>query len=105
MRTNSQGSVISFEDAMAVQKDHKAAGEEAGSHPIVEDPAAEVEAAGKLTPPVVFLPEANHHDESIAPDDDISPTEDPEATPKPQHMLDSDPDPTPKASTSPSHRD
>ncbi|KAI6819220.1 hypothetical protein KC332_g9851 [Hortaea werneckii] len=105
MRTNSQGSVISFEDAMAVQKDHKAAGEEAGSHPIVEDPAAEVEAAGKLTPPVVFLPEASHHDESIAPDDDLSPKEDPEATPKPQHMLDSDPDPTPKASTSPSHRD
>ncbi|TKA31800.1 hypothetical protein B0A50_01879 [Salinomyces thailandicus] len=110
MRTNSQGSVISFEDAMAVQKEHRAAGEEAAAHPIAEDPAAEVEAAGKLTPPEWFPREPGYHSENIEMDDeeeegDPTPLADPDATPKPLHTLDPDPDPTPRASTSPSHHD
>ncbi|KAK1020178.1 rim15, signal transduction response regulator, partial [Friedmanniomyces endolithicus] len=70
MRTNSQGSVISNEDVVAASQ--KEAAVRAGSptleefppvpapapavHSIAEDPAAEVEASGRLTPPEAFRP-------------------------------------------------
>lgn len=99
MRTNSQGSVISVEEFVAL----RAIENDTATHTIAEDPAAEVEASGKLTPPEFFPRQPGDRTENIDMEGDgISPG-DPEATPKPHH--ESDQDPTPKASTSPSHRD
>lgn len=80
MRTNSQGSVISSEDLLS----SKAPGVEL-EHPIIEDPAAEVEASGKLTPPVFFPRQPGDHAEDI--DMDTSPTAfvDADATPRPRY--------------------
>ncbi|KAK4545740.1 hypothetical protein LTR36_002694 [Oleoguttula mirabilis] len=101
MRTNSQGSVISVEDFVAM----KAADADPGVHAIAEDPAAEVEASGKLTPPEYFPRRPGDHTESFDMDGDSISPGDPDATPRPQHSSETDPDPTPKASTSPLHRD
>ena len=115
MRTNSQGSVISVEDVMTVQKDAKASAMPSAptSEPILEEPAAEVEATGRLTPPETTLPAlVGGHIEVIQIDaarNEIQSPElrpeleqDPEATPKPTHTGDPDPDPTPRATGSPS---
>lgn len=109
MRTNSQGSVISVEE---YANTYKSVAAEATSPPaaIAEEVPDEAEASiGRLTPPEYFLMQPGDHAEII--DMDETPvTEkslpDPEATPKPQqHLGEADPDPTPRASTSPSRRD
>ncbi|KAK5127164.1 hypothetical protein LTR85_008525 [Meristemomyces frigidus] len=100
MRTNSQGSVISVEDFAAME-----AADEPAVHAIMEDPAAEVEASGKLTPPEFFPRRPGDHIENFDMDGDSVSPGDPEATPRPHHSNEPDPDPTPKASTSPLHRD
>ena len=99
MRTNSQGSVVSLEDMAASKESEKAAKEASASQPVIaEESAAEVEATGHLTPPETFTTPGNHVrniDMDASKDDEF-------ATPRPQHMHELDPDPTPKASTSPS---
>ncbi len=104
MRTNSQGSVISAEDIASSAAMHEPRGESLDAMTIIEEPAAEVEAAGKLTPPTFFPPQPGDHVEVI---DMEANQPDPYATPKPQqHGPDLlDPDPTPRASTSPQHQD
>jgi serine/threonine-protein kinase RIM15 len=103
MRTNSQGSVISGEDMAPPLQQVMSAPME--TMPILEDPAAEVEAAGKLTPPTVFPLEPGDHCEIIDMDAALAPG-DPNATPRPQQIpCNLDPDPTPRASTSPQHQD
>ncbi|KAK5131760.1 hypothetical protein LTR08_000591 [Meristemomyces frigidus] len=105
MRTNSQGSVISLEDVVALQDAARAARDETDRHSIMDDTAAEVEAAGHLTPPEMFPRQPGHHTEIIDMDDHRSALEDLQATPKPHHTGEPDPDPTPKASNSPAHHD
>jgi len=106
MRTNSQGSVISLDDAVAIQHAAKAATVvDPAEHTILEHPAAEVEASGKLTPPEIFPRQPGDHTEVI--DMAARDPADPEATPKPssQEAALPDPDPTPKASSSPRRHD
>ncbi|EMC93597.1 hypothetical protein BAUCODRAFT_246511 [Baudoinia panamericana UAMH 10762] len=110
LRTNSQGSVISVDDVVAVQSAARAsAAETPTTHAIAEDPAAEVEAMGHLTPPEIFTPsQAGDQTKEVmmeitTPMTEIQP--DLEATPRPHHTHEPDPDPTPRASTSPTHHD
>ena len=104
MRTNSQGSVISAEDVAITKEAEKgAAGAASTDFVIAEESAAEVEAAGKLTPPLVFPQQPGDHTEVFDMDASFQP--DPNATPKPQHSHEPDPDPTPRASASPQHHD
>ncbi|KAK3112200.1 rim15, signal transduction response regulator, partial [Teratosphaeriaceae sp. CCFEE 6253] len=110
LRTNSQGSVISVEDILAVKQDARASGRcspvgDPTVHSIAEEPAAEVEASGRLTPPEAFMPrQAGGHVEVIDMDGGVDAAVD--VTPKPSHhALEPDPDPTPRASTSPAHLD
>ncbi|TKA44730.1 hypothetical protein B0A54_04681 [Friedmanniomyces endolithicus] len=128
MRTNSQGSVISNEDVIASQKDAAAVGrggsptlEESSSvpapavHSIAEDPAAEVEASGRLTPPEAFWPGQKGDRIEVIDMDAPLPSSsleglgvgvDVDVTPRPRQGYEVvDPDPTPRASGSPSHRD
>ena len=103
MRTNSQGSVISVDEIVY----HPSAPKEGAStvHAIMEDSAAEVEASGRLTPPELFSKQlAGHHTETIVME---AIPGDPDATPKSQQMAgqEFDPDPTPRASTSPCQQD
>lgn len=110
MRTNSQGSVISVEDILAAQAAEKAATSEPSSNMgIVDVPAAELGSIGHLTPPEIFPPKPGDHTETVVmegkPTRDLTPLADPEATPRPHHTGEPDPDPTPKASVSPSHHD
>ena len=113
MRTNSQGSVIYAEDApTSIDPNTDATGT---SEPpmIVEEPAAEVEAVGKITPPTMFPPTllGDGHVEIIdmgAPIQEGAYTFDPNATPRPpqnEQMQEIDPDPTPRANASPQHQD
>ncbi|KAF2773237.1 hypothetical protein EJ03DRAFT_265161 [Teratosphaeria nubilosa] len=85
MRTNSQGSVISLEDIVAIQNAHKNDSEKPVAEPIQEDPA-ELQANGHLTPPVLFPPRPGDHTETIEMDRPVSPKADPDATPRPQHI-------------------
>ena len=107
MRTNSQGSVISGEDIA-----EKATSAPEHELTIAEEPAAEVEAAGKLTPPQFFPLLPGDHAENIDMDADVDAAEmakllvtDPNATPRPAHNQELDPDPTPRASHSPATKD
>ncbi|KAK5174317.1 rim15, signal transduction response regulator [Saxophila tyrrhenica] len=106
MRTNSQGSVISAEDVAGSVREvavHEPRSESLDAMTIIEEPAAEVEATGHLTPPTMFPPQPGDHTENFDMD---SAQLDPNATPKPQHGGElPDPDPTPRASTSPQHQD
>ncbi|TKA67458.1 hypothetical protein B0A55_08079 [Friedmanniomyces simplex] len=108
MRTNSQGSVISVEDVVAVQKEARGSPtEQPAVHSIAEDPAAEVEASGRLTPPEAFRPgQAGDRIEVVDMDAASSSlSRGVDVTPRPHHSHEPDPDPTPKASTSPTHQD
>ncbi|KAK3675590.1 rim15, signal transduction response regulator [Recurvomyces mirabilis] len=114
MRTNSQGSVVSVEDVLAVQKESKNFSDELpAAFSIAEEPAAEVEASGRLTPPELFSPKTvGHHTELIDMDAATLPgpaeVDDRDVTPRPSvpsHASEIDPDPTPRASTSPLHHD
>ena len=99
MRTNSQGSVVSGEDIGNTSHAEFFSTEATpGDPPIAEEPAAELEAEGKITPPTIFPPLPGDHVETIN-----LPIHDPDATPRPQHTheQDPDPDPTPKASLTP----
>ena len=110
MRTNSQGSVVSAEDLPADKLSTTSAGGDFASYmelPIAEEPAAEVEAAGKLTPPTIFPLKPGDHTEVIDMDTGMTaPQADPQATPRPhQQNQEPDPDPTPRASITPMHHD
>lgn len=113
MRTNSQGSVVSVEDVIAVQKESKAAAglgleDLPAAHPIMEESAAEVEASGRITPPESFTAgQVGDRVEVVDMAEQQPKTAEPdlEATPRPQHVHEPDPDPTPRASTSPAHQD
>ncbi|KAF2480481.1 hypothetical protein BDY17DRAFT_284340 [Neohortaea acidophila] len=121
MRTNSQGSVVSTDeiggagatlDPSSSEKTHVAGGLselDSTACPIIEESAAEVEAEGKLTPPMLFPREPGDHAvvfamDSAAEEGRGSNADDVDVTPKPHYVHD-DPDPTPKASSSPSHTD
>lgn len=99
MRTNSQGSVISYEDLTS----NKAV-ETPASQSIAEEPAVEVEATGHLTPPELFPRQPGHHSEIIDMEPESPKSTRAELTPKTDHTQESDPDPTPRASTSPLHQ-
>ena len=113
IRTNSQGSVISADDIAAEHASTTSAGGELALpieySTIAEEPAADVEAAGKITPPMIFPLQPGDHTEVI--DMDASTNEDSltldlNATPRPQQQIpEPDPDPTPKAGISPQHHD
>ena len=124
MRTNSQGSVISADDIAATSREISASGVTEGyfmggalaDTTILEEDAAEVEAQGKLTPPVLFPMVPGDHVEVVGMDGQeldadaaaalgIGP--DPNATPRPLQTGPEtlDPDPTPRASGSPQHID
>lgn len=93
MRTNSQGSVVSSEDLVSI----KTGGTEIEKS-IIEESAAEVDAAGQLTPPQVFPPSSiGGHVEVV----DMNAEAEADATPKPSHGedIDLDPTPTPKPAT------
>jgi serine/threonine-protein kinase RIM15 len=100
--------VISAEDIVAAIKDPTDL--ECGltrETTIAEEPAAELDASGKLTPPTIFPQDPGDHSEIIDMDAALVPSlaADPNATPRPQQQLSTDPDPTPRASTSPQHQD
>lgn len=106
MRTNSQGSVVSTEDMVISREAERAAVEPSSpsDRTIAEESAAEVEAAGHLTPPVIFpRGTGGGHAEVIDMDRDGREVDDADATPRPQHLPDSDPDPTPKGGSTPAH--
>ncbi|KAK3713510.1 rim15, signal transduction response regulator [Vermiconidia calcicola] len=105
LRTNSQGSVISAEDFAAENHGATEPALHAVEPTIAEEPAAEVEAAGHITPPTFFPRQPGDHTEIIDMDANTSPSADPNATPRPHHSHEPDPDPTPKASVSPQHQD
>lgn len=100
MRTNSQGSIVYADElplgtpTMQVEQEHS----------IAEEPAAELEATGKLTPPQLFPRIPGDHAEVIDMDANVSEA-DPNATPRPVYNSEPDPDPTPRASVSPAHHD
>ncbi|EGP92319.1 uncharacterized protein MYCGRDRAFT_66207 [Zymoseptoria tritici IPO323] len=99
MRTNSQGSVISS-DEIPPAKSIMSPGAGLG-HSIMEDPAAEVAAAGHLTPPEVFPRHPGHHIETIEMDlSTFEPAEE-DATPKAHSTSEFDSDPTPRPAHSP----
>ena len=106
MRTNSQGSVISAEDSGAFEIQSITAVDPGPTEPtIAEESAAEVEATGKLTPPMVFPQRPGDHSEVIDMDASEALQPDPYSTPRPQHTHEPDPDPTPRAGISPQHHD
>lgn len=96
MRTNSQGSVVSGEDVAPTSHPEGVHVEATPTdQPIAEEPAAELAAEGKITPPTLFPPLPGNQVESV----DLS---DPDATPKPLHSRElQDPDPTPRPAASP----
>ena len=98
MRTNSQGSVVSGEES--IDPDAGAMEAVLSDEPIVEESAAELEAEGKITPPVNFPALPGNRSEIIDMDAEL----DPNATPRP-HGHETDPDPTPRASLTPAHTD
>jgi serine/threonine-protein kinase RIM15 len=107
IRINSQGSVTYADDFPSTS----AATTSEQELSIMEEPAAEVEAAaGNLTPPQIFPLLPGDNTEVIDMDADVSDASkmlepDPNATPRPLHNQEPDPDPTPKASISPAHQD
>ncbi|KAK5117715.1 hypothetical protein LTR62_005139 [Meristemomyces frigidus] len=123
MRTNSQGSVVSVDEALAVQTQkesqrHGSHSESLAAFSIAEEPASEVDASGKLTPPELFSPRSvGHHTELIDMDAAAAVLPSPALvdggrmakefdtmTPRPLYEVSAselDPDPTPRASGSP----
>ncbi|KAF2724917.1 hypothetical protein K431DRAFT_216522 [Polychaeton citri CBS 116435] len=106
MRANSQGSVVSGEEANAMQSAIRSnpAGGLLGESVAEEDPIK----SGHLTPPEIFPQHPGSHCESFAMDAAVSGNKyDPQATPRPHHHRNEpepepDPDPTPKAAVTPS---
>jgi serine/threonine-protein kinase RIM15 len=103
MRTNSQGSVISS-DEIIPSKSTMSPGADVG-HTIIEEPAAEVAATGKLTPPEFFPRNPGHHIETIEMDTPPREPANEEATPKAHPISEPDSDPTPRSARTPARSD